>query len=306
MTTPSSTSECPAMPWPPPRTATGRPLSRAQRRAAATSLAPWQRARSAGSAVDLAVPDAALDVVRRVVGRDELADEVAGQRLGGGDVEHGHVVLPDIGVVGGAARPEWVRRREAREYRSCTGTEPIAVLPSEDGNHVRSVLPGGNGLGGAHREVDTARRPRAPVRQHALQRPPPRGPAHVTRPAVQAPEDPRTRRRGRPRRRGVPPHPGRQGAVAGDRVDGHLGPALGARRRHRQALRRLAADVGHPPQRRHGRPARTSGGRALPPPGVERQEEPLLAGAGVADRRPVPDRSGARRRRGGRRARRRR
>ena len=156
-------------------------------------------------------------------------------------------------------RPEWVRRREAREYRSCTGTEPIAVLPSEDGDHLRSVLPGGDGLGGAHRAVDAARGPRAPVRQHALQRPPPRGPADVTGAAVQAAQDARAGGRGRPRRRRVPPHPGRQGAVAGHRVDGHLGPALGARRRDRQALRRLAADVGHPPQRRHRRPCPSGG-----------------------------------------------
>ena len=107
--------------------------------------------------------------------------------------------------VGGALRPhrcgrwvvrlpQWVRRREAREYRSCTGTEPIPVLPSEHGNDVWAVLSGGDGLGGAHREVDTAGGPRAPVRQHALQRPPSRGPAHVTGAAVQAAQDPRARR----------------------------------------------------------------------------------------------------------------
>ena len=42
-----------------------------------------------------------------------------------------------------------------------------------------------------------------------------------------------------------------------------------------------------------GGPARAARRRALPPAGVERSQEPLLAGARRADRRPVPDRSRA-------------
>ena len=111
-TRPPSTSDMPATECPPPRTARGRPGSRATARVATTS-AVEQRATWRGAPVDHRVEERARLVVGGVAGSQHVAPQRVAELVQGGVVAQGHAE-PDGRGVAAIPRPPRGARRARR------------------------------------------------------------------------------------------------------------------------------------------------------------------------------------------------